>query len=397
MVVMRGSRSLRSSNRLVAAVIATAVVAASAATASNADAAATTPRRLEDYVEEYKYEDLSQFSLHFDKCQDIRMYDDEIAEEGIEPFAFRSFVAFRICPSSSCTECDENYGRYVLDVETYLAYTVENRQEMFEEMCQNCGNNNNNNGNNNGACSDECYEYQNMEDMGYVDASQFVQCERLKVEQQDDDNAQDDGQQEQVEYYIGPRCADGNQGGRIVSIGLFSDENCYQPVYDVDMEELLGYKLSYILLSHSLDSSNACLSCNENDFNNANDRQDADQVNEMCEEIYDAAAKCETPTGIEWGFMRENEEQGQYQNQAAAEFYACNFINSIYWDSYDNRGEINYKSKQDVYIRHVTKTQKIALVALSVVIVGMALGIRYLNDKIADITGVNGLAQGTFA
>ena len=234
MVVMRGSRSLSSSSRLVAAVMATAVVAASATSAA-------TPRRLEDFVEEYKYEDLSQFSLHFDKCQDIRMYDDEIAQEGIEPFAYRSFVAFRICPSSSCAECDENYGRYVLDVETYLAYTVQNRQAMFEEMCQNCDNNNN--GNNGGDCSDECYEYQNMEDMGYVDASQFVQCERLKVEQQDDDNAQDDGQQEQVQYYIGPRCADGNQGGRVVSIGLFSDENCYQPVYDVDMEELLGYKL----------------------------------------------------------------------------------------------------------------------------------------------------------
>ena len=39
---------------------------------------------------------------------------------------------------------------------------------------------NNGNNNNNVACSDECYEYQNKEDMGYVDASQFVERAHLR-------------------------------------------------------------------------------------------------------------------------------------------------------------------------------------------------------------------------
>ena len=76
-----------------------ALWAAATTTVVNATRRATTSttgRRLEDFVEQYKYDDLSQFSLHFDKCQDIRMYDDEIAAEGVEPFSFRSFVAFRI-------------------------------------------------------------------------------------------------------------------------------------------------------------------------------------------------------------------------------------------------------------------------------------------------------------
>ena len=373
--------------------------------------AKTTKRSLEDYVPEYKYDDLSQFSLHFDKCQAIQMYDDEIAQDGdsSEPFAWRNFVAFRICPTDSCHDCFENFGRYVVDVETYLAYTVQNRQQAFEQMCKNCENGQCNDGQENcNACNSICTEYNQMEENGYVDASQFVECQRLNIQRNDDDddaaNAEqqdgdnNNGQEEEVEYFIGPRCGDSSDGkSRVITIGLFADENCYEPLDNVNMEEIMGYKLSYLLLSHSLDFSNKCLSCSEDDFNNnANDRQDGDNVNEMCEEIYDAAAKCETPTGIQWGFMRENAEEGQFQNQAASEFYACNFIQSIYWDSYDNKGVVNYKAKQDVYLREVTQNQQIAMGALLVVICGMVLAVRYFNDKIASITGEDGIKAGTF-
>ena len=378
--------------------------------------ATTTQRRMEDYVESYKYDDLSQFSLHFDKCQDIKMYDDEIAAEGgVEPFAYRSFVAFRICPTDSCRECSENFGRYVLDVETYLKYTVQNRQRAFEEMCQNCGEdcNYNNNGDCSSSCGKVCQGYNQMEENGYIDASQFVECQKLNVYNDDDDNndnnnadggedgdgaqEEEEEEEEQIEYYIGPRCSDSGSGNRAVTIGLFADENCYVPVDDVSLEDVMGYKLSYILLSHSLSSDSLCLSCSEDDYNNANDQQDGDNVNEMCEDIYDAAAKCETPTGIQWGFMRENAEEGEFQNQAASEWYTCNFVQSIYWDSYDNKGEINYKAQQDVYLREVTQNQGLTIGVLLLVICGMGFVIRYFNDKITAVTGVDGLKEGIFA
>ena len=183
-----------------------------------------------------------------------------------------------------------------------------------------------------------------------------------------------------------------------MTIGLFADEDCYMPVDDVSVEDVMGYKLSYILLSHSISPGSLCLSCSEDDYNqNANDRQDADNVNEMCEDIYDAAAKCETPTGIQWGFMRDNAEEGEYQNQAASEWYACNFVQSIYWDSYNNKGTINYKAERDVYVRKVTQTQGIAMGGLVLVVGCMGLAIRYMNDKITGVTGVDGLKMGTFA
>jgi hypothetical protein len=350
-------------------------------------------RILEDYaVAAYQYDDISQYSLRYDKCQAIKMYDDEIAaeENGMEPFAQRTFVAFRMCPTDKCNECTENFGRYVVDVETYLQMTVQNRQASLQELCQNCND-----------CSETCYEYNNMENLGYVDASQYMECQRLNVQQQN--NGEEDQQEQQADnnnegsqYYVGPRCRETKYGKRIIEIGVFSDQNCYEPIDDLNVEDLLGYKLSYILMTHSIDSGERCLSCSEDDYQNGNDRQDADNVNEMCEQIYDAAAKCETPTGIQWGFMRDNAEAGEYQNQAESEFYACNFIQSIYWDSYDNKGEINYKVAQDVYIRQVTGKQKIAMCSLVVVLCGMVLAIRYLNDKIKGVTGVDGLASGTF-
>lgn len=350
-------------------------------------------RQLEDYaVAAYQYDDISQYSLRYDKCQDIKMYDDEIAAEGngMDPFAHRTFVAFRICPTDTCNECTENFGRYVVDVETYLTMTVQNRQTYLQELCENCND-----------CSDTCYEYNNMENLGYVDASQYMECQRLdgrqnNNEQGEEEQQQQEGDNEGAQYYVGPRCVETKYDKRILQIGVFSDENCYEPVDDVDVESLLGVKLSYILMSHSIDSGERCLSCSEDNYQNGNDQQDGDNVNEMCEQIYDAAAKCETPTGIQAGFMRDNAQAGQYQNQAESEFYTCNFVQSIYWDSYDNKGEINYKAVQDVYIRHVTGKQKIAMGSLVVVLSCMVLAIRYLNDRIKGVTGVDGLATGTF-
>lgn len=367
---------------------------------NNNNEATTSHRRLEDFVDEYAYDDLSQFSLHYDKCQDIKMYDDEIAAEGIEPFAFRSFVAFRICPSDTCGSCLENFGRYVVDIETYLAYTVQNRQQAFEEMCQNCEVDcNGDDADNCYGCGSVCSGYENLEAMGYVDASQFVECQRVNVQNDDDGNNNGEGDDaEEVDYYIGPRCSGGDEGNSQVTIGLFADENCYVPLNDVKVQDVLGYKLSYILLHYSLNPDKMCLSCSEDEYyNNANDQQDADNVNEMCENIYDAAAKCETPTGIQWGFMQDNKEEGNYQNQAESEFYACNFIQSIYWESYNNKGEINYKAIRDVYVREVTQNQTLALSLLALVVLSMAFAIRYLNSKIAVLTGVDGLAEGTFA
>jgi hypothetical protein len=344
------------------------------------------------YEEAFQY-DLSSFSLRFEKCQDVLMYDDEIAsEEGKDtPLALKHFVVFRLCPTTTCaSNCDSTYGTYTVTVEDYLKMSIEYQRQDFENMCENCNEQCNENGEYCSGCGKICYQYQNLEASGYLDAAAYTECQPVQV------NPNDDGAEAEQYYYVGPRCTSSSG----ITIGVFSDENCWEPVDSTvaTVEGLLGAKLSYHLLRHTYSNSTAdrqvlCLSCAEEDFdqNNANDVNDGDDVNEMCEYLYDAAAKCESSTGLENGFIQtnrnnKNNEQGKYENQVANEFMACTFIHSLIWNSYTETGEIDFRSPQDLIIREVTKKQKLAMVFLSFLFVVMFGLIVYFHKKIAAVS-----------
>jgi len=501
--------------QVAAATTTTTAAASTTATSSAIGDARRQKRRLDqqqqqaDFEENYYYNgdgddnayfqyDLSQYSVRFEKCQYVKMYDDEVAEDedSDSPLALKHFVLYKLCPTSVCSNwgsykshssssgstasvVDENgdpiaYGKYVVDVETFLQSTVQHQQRTFENLCANCGdgNNNNNNGGqedcneNNGGdgedggnnnCQQEqqqqqqqqsdecdaCYKYQNLENNGYIDASAYTECQKLDIEDNNDGNDEanengDDGgdggdddywttwknnyyyanynnddenneNNNEVEIYIGPRC---NTSGKIV-IGLFFDENCWEPIDDLDVEQVLGAKLSYYLLRHSYpgdeneqdNGSGLCLSCKEDNDNNnddeeqdqeeKNDEEDADDVNEMCENLYNEAAKCESETGLEVGFIQtargedgddDNNNMKRYENQVENEFLACTFINSLIWNSYTETGEININEPQDEIIRRVTKKQAIALSLLSCTFIGLVALMYHLDGKIKAIT-----------
>jgi hypothetical protein len=310
------------------------------------------------------------------------MFDDELAEdeESASPLATQSFVAYRLCPSDDCSECSTIYGRYVVDLETYMENVVENQAQAYETMCENCQDRCNTDDDSCSDCGRKCYRYENYASEGYVDASEFMECQQLEWQGDDDNN---NNNNEDAALYIGPRCS--YDGAKIV-IGVFSDEDCVEPVYGVDVEEMLGAKLSYHLLSHTTDSSDnstVCLSCMEDDNDgNENDQQDADDVNEMCENLYTSAAKCESKTGIEVGFIQTSQENGQYENQVENEYMACTFIDSLIWNSYTETGEIDIYSAQDVYIRKVTNNQAMALSFLVLTMFGLFAGKAYFDRKL---------------
>lgn len=403
----------------------------------------------------YPY-DLSTFSIRFDKCQNVKYYSDDLAadEDATTPLAIKPLVAFRICPSDECETCQQNYGKYVVDLESYLAYTVENQRESFEEMCNNCAEQCDDAGESCTGCGKLCYQYENLEAAGLVDASNYIECQELEIDnnnerkrkrrtrrhrqrrrkledeggeegeedrddedenqedhededQQDEDEEVDEDEEEEGEdeedpvYYIGPKCS---SSGQKIEIGLFYDEYCSQAFSQADqsamnLTELLGGTMSYHLMSHSFTNDGSiCLSCQEPADENEkdeNDQQDADDVNEMCEELYDAAAKCETPTGITAGFIQTNRDEGEYENQVETEFMACTFINSIYWNSYTATGEIEYRKAMDVYERYVTNRQTIVLASLCVFTACCIIATFWLENKIKQVTVVNKLTGKT--
>jgi hypothetical protein len=334
-------------------------------------------RRLEDNAD-FEY-NLADFTLRFEKCQFVKMFDDALAQDqdADSPLALKHFVVFKLC--DSCESCNV-YGSYVLEVDEYLEYTIENQREGLETMCQTCNQQcNDENVNDDESCGDcvqLCNQYENLEANGLIDAADYTTCQ---LWQPVEGNA--DGQ---PYYYVGPRCNSGNS----IDIGVFSDQNCWEPVDDVDIEDLLGAKLSYHLLRHTSSSTDkVCLACAEGAYaaDADQDAADGDNVNEMCENLYDGAAKCESKTGLENGFVQVNQAEQEYENQVENEFMACTFINSLVWNSYTETGEINWKAKQDAIIRTVTHKQ-VAVLALLVVVFGSLFGLMYYyNRKINQI------------
>ncbi|CAJ1966798.1 unnamed protein product [Cylindrotheca closterium] len=293
--------------------------------------------------------DISQYSVKFQKCQFVKSYDDDLAADEDMPtvLATKRFIVFRLCPDNNCESCSNGYGEYLVDLETYLAATVDYQKGIQQAMCNACQNNcvfdddqYNNNGDDDGAqrklenypyslncntCYEECSKIENMEKNGYRDATDFLECTVIHDPEDDDKTA----------LYAGPMCA---SSGYKIKIGVFTDQYCSILDADKDVDDYLmsddgtQSKLSHALLK-TVYTDGYCVSCAA--YNNGND--DGGQANDMCDELYQESAKCEKAHGFDNGYANYDSD---YQNQLAQEEIVCDFIDSIKAGSYDDYGEI---------------------------------------------------------
>ena len=152
-------------------------------------------------------------------------------------------------------------------------------------------------------------------------------------------------------------------------------------------------------------SRKSCISCkeaadanNENNGNNKNyqyDQWDVDNVNEMCENLYKQSAKCESTTGLTNGFIQtqrneednnnnNNENDIEVENQYETEFMACTYIQSMLWNSYTQKGEINFYDPQDIIFRSVTTNQKRSLGFIAFIFTALLGVVFYYNKRIHE-------------
>ncbi len=371
-----------------------------AATISEKEAKDLIKRHLEQNayswpVEDYEY-DLADFSLRFDRCQYVKMYDDNMAQDEASesPLAVRHFAVYRLCPSDNCENCEGGvFGRYVTELNDYLAYTVAEEQTILDYTCNTCQEQCDEYGQNCSGCGKICYQLQNLAVNGFIDAANYIQCQMLEITNVDDavnDNQngevrhlenQNDGQ---VQLYIGPRCSN---DGSMVLIGLFTDADCLEPYTEAEPEDFLNGQLSYHTMTHLSSTNGAnCLSCMESQENaNEADQADGDDVNEMCERVYDESAKCESKYGL-YGFVDKNRKEGNYENQIENEFMVCSFIESLLLNSYTESGDINLDGDTLVVTRKMTKLQKVSISMLSCIIVGLLGTVYILKKKIESTT-----------
>jgi len=288
-------------------------------------------RKLEDADAEVVI-DLTGYSIVFEKCQYVKFYnvgedDGGNDQDGGDVMSTNKFVIFKLCNSDSCSSgCNYDYGEYVVDMDTYVAALTAMKEESIENMCDQCQENCQQDDDaaqydddSCQSCMNECNAYETLEDNGYGDASQFVECGGAQA----DDDAQ---------YSIGAYCSD---DGYKISIGVFTDEYCSQLVDGLDAASFLGYTgLSDHILRATYDTD--CVSClvepEDDDAYRADDYED--ETAEMCQELYDAAGKCESPTSFSGGYL------DYYSSQASNEEVICTFISSLDSGTYDQSGEI---------------------------------------------------------
>lgn len=342
--------------------------------------------------------DISNYAVKFEQCQFVKAYDQEQAadEENSTVLATKRFVLFRLCPNSACGSCNYNYGEYLIDLESYLEATVEYYQNYQEGSCQACNEMcYNQNQNQDGqrklenqkfynvdcdSCVTECEKIQNMENNGFVDATNFLECQLIY--DPDDDSV--------AGLYAGPICA--SQGTRI-NIGVFKDDQCLfadnsKVVDDYVQKDGVALKLSHNLLKKTY--TDTCISCKEpreQQYNEYADQQDADEVIELCENLYNEAAKCEKAHGFTNGYAGYY----GYENQLAQEEVVCEFMQSLKSGTYDEEGEIIVKGASSaIGGPSATGVQKFALTFFTLGTVGLAVYAAMLHSKLMRGSGING-------
>lgn len=340
--------------------------------------------------------DISGYEIKFQQCQFVKSYDDELAEDEDTKtvLATKRFVVFRMCPSGNCANCAYNYGEYVIDMETYLetatAYYAEDREGMCglcEEVCYADDDATKNAGAayiDCNSCVDYCAYFENMDDNGvYMESYLMAECAQVYA----DDNGN--------EIYAGAICS--NNGANI-KIGAFKDEYCSQMNKNVDIEDYLenGLKFDNDILEKVVNVT-SCVSCTATEWeipeenDQQNDQAEEVEVNEMCETLYEAAAKCESKYGFD-NYWKAYED---YENQYVQEDLVCDFISSLGNGNYDEYGEIVLNgSSSSGSSGSATGGQKFALTVFILSTVGLAVYGASLHSQLTKGGKADLSAQG---
>lgn len=283
-------------------------------------------RRLDgDNNDDYTW--VAGYSLKFQGCHHISQWNEEANGEDEPKIQTKRLVRFRLCPTGSCTYedasgCDSGYGDYIMDMNIFLQSYIQNKMEQQEYQCEYaanyvCGNCDDD------YCSYDCYndnglDFCNEEDPYANDdanAEAFQLDEYMYCADWDVPNngrRLEDGDEDQG-YFIGPYC--GDQGGKI-HLGVFTDEFCTNFADDEEngiTHTEFYYKLTGESLPYSSESliGMDCISCSANQNGN-NNNNNGDEANEMCDEIYQQAGKCESSLNPNSYYFSANENACTY-------------------------------------------------------------------------------------
>ena len=278
--------------------------------------AVAVPRELSDSSANANDLDLSQYALKYVGCQNIKSFSDDLAEDSsaTSVLALSKFVIFRFCQADLCSSyskygCSENYGEYLIDLETYLLTMAEYHYSRYKQYCTTCM---------------SCMSGQSrwLDDVNTTDDSILNEtvsstndtattdttttiscdydsaCENYKAACSNFKNSS-------ITYenyftctafsvannvaYLGPHCS---KDGKTIQIGIFNDADCAEYIGDVvNLQTFTGMTFNSNGLSF-YDNGN-CISCVDKDvYDLYEDGSTGDGVYDLCTALYDTGGKC---------------------------------------------------------------------------------------------------------
>jgi len=257
--------------------------------------------------------------------------------------------------------CQSNYGEYMLEVKEYLEIMLEwqeHRYEEYEEYCETCmykvyqqwlknggdrrlayeefksSEEHRNLGGYYGACPeyDTCAQYQKIK---FVDNwSGYFECTEVQ---------KSNGQV----AYVGPHCAN---DGFTISLGVYSDENCYEYIgngidissfgISVGDDALKSYYNSAVGATFAqlkyVEEDTVCIPCNSEDIM-WNEEGSDNGINELCAALYQYSARCDKHYRV----YSSKTNSAKYADAIAAEDLTCDFIDSVIMGNYNEMGFVN--------------------------------------------------------
>jgi hypothetical protein len=163
------------------------------------------------------------------------------------------------------------------------------------DYCEGDDQNNNNNNNNQNVFEWNLEEAARCDELDIDDdALQAYYYNNGGVNQGQNENYNYNNQnaQQDLGFFVGPYC---RADGKAIHMGVFMDETCSWPApSDTFSNFFSGQELPYAEENLIDDYCVSCMEPKEYDENNNGDQDDEDEVVEVCERLYEDAAKCES-------------------------------------------------------------------------------------------------------
>ncbi|CAB9520416.1 expressed unknown protein [Seminavis robusta] len=266
---------------------------------------------------------VANYSIKYRGCASIvSLANEENGGGEGSPLYTQNLVKFSLCPADATCDTCKGGSDYVVSMMEFLDAWTEWQMNALERTCENIRENCycNNNYNDDEACENQCFNEAEMtECIQYegdeeFEVQRYLECAEMEDGNNNNNNNNNNGGNGNGwygQYYIGPYCSE--KDGYSIHLGLFYDEGCSARAdASTYADQHYGVALPFSEEAIVKDECISCMQVDEDDNNNNNNNNNNNQngnnyyyyqdleVNELCEAVYEPAAKCESNLDVTW-------------------------------------------------------------------------------------------------